>query len=672
MSCKFTLQCDYKLLLERMKIMNRHFKALSVVCCASLLLAGCGSSQTTASVSDNTSVANASTVSADYADLFSNRDLSNDYDASAAIPITLEGSSASCASSAVTIDGSTVTITEEGTYLLSGSLDNGMILVDTDKLSKVQLVLDNVTISNNTSAAIYVRQADKVFITTVKDSQNVLQNGGTYETIDDNNIDAVIFSKDDLTLNGYGSLTIEAAEGMGVVSKDDLIITGGTYTITSKGDGLSGKDVLGIYDGTFTITSDGDAIRSKVDLYIAGGTYDLTCGDGYENGRTHQEDFPGGMGHPGGDFQPDGNFQPDENFKPGDDFQPDENFKPDEDFQPDENFKPDKDFQWDEDSTDRPTPPERADSDEQDSRPQPPERSDSSQETNTAQQTEETADSSKESDSLQASENTDSTEDTPSTKGLKADGNLVLDGGTYTINTADDCIHSNSSIQINDGTYELASGDDAVHADAELTVNGGTVSVSNSYEGLEGAQVTINDGTVTVNASDDGVNASLGTGAFVEEDCVITVNGGILTVNADGDGIDSNGSIIQNGGEMYICGPTNSANAAIDFATDIEINGGILLAVDNSQMQEQIDSAPKQGLIRTTIDQQEADTTIILKTEDGEELLRFTPSKTYSTVTVSLPELIQGNTYLITTGNEVTNITMDSSFYDDIKREGFH
>ena len=619
--------------------MNRHFKVLSLVCCASLLLAGCGSSKTTASVSDNTSVANVSTVSADYADLFSNRDLSNDYDASAAILITLEGSSASCDASAVTIDGSTVTITEEGTYLLSGTLDNGMILVDTDKQSKVQLVLDNVTISNDTSAAIYVRQADKVFITTVTDSQNVLQNGGTYEAIDDNNIDAVIFSKDDLTLNGYGSLTLEAAEGMGVVSKDDLIITGGTYIITSKGDGLSGKDVLGIYDGTFTITSDGDAISSKADLYIAGGTYDLTCGDGYENGRPHQEDFPGGMGHPGGDFQPD------------------ENFKPGEDFQPDENFKPGEDFQWDEDSTDRPTPPERPDSDDQDSRPQPLERSDSSQETNTAQQTE---------------ESTDSTEDTPSTKGLKAAGNLVLDGGTYTINTADDCIHSNSSIQINGGTYELASGDDAIHADAELTVNGGTVSVSNSYEGLEGAQVTINDGTITVNASDDGVNASLGTGAFVEEDCVITVNGGILTVNADGDGIDSNGSIIQNGGEIYICGPANSANAAIDFATDIEINGGILLAVDNSQMQEQIDSAPKQGLIRTTIDQQDADTTIVLKTADGEELLRFTPSKTYSTVTVSLPELTQGNTYLITTGNEVTNITMDSSFYDDIKKEGFH
>ena len=221
--------------------MNRHFKVLSLVCCASLLLAGCGSSKTTASVSDNTSVANVSTVSADYADLFSNRDLSNDYDASAAILITLEGSSASCDASAVTIDGSTVTITEEGTYLLSGTLDNGMILVDTDKQSKVQLVLDNVTISNDTSAAIYVRQADKVFITTVTDSQNVLQNGGTYEAIDDNNIDAVIFSKDDLTLNGYGSLTLEAAEGMGVVSKDDLIITGGTYIITSKGDGLSGK-----------------------------------------------------------------------------------------------------------------------------------------------------------------------------------------------------------------------------------------------------------------------------------------------------------------------------------------------------------------------------------------------------------------------------------------------
>ena len=114
-----------------------------------------------------------------------------------------------------------------------------MIIIDADKSAKIQLVLDNANINSNTSAAIYVCEADKVFITLAPGSENTLSNGGEYTAIDDNNIDAVIFSKDDLTLNGSGSLTINASAGHGIVSKDDLVITSGTYTINSASHGLS-------------------------------------------------------------------------------------------------------------------------------------------------------------------------------------------------------------------------------------------------------------------------------------------------------------------------------------------------------------------------------------------------------------------------------------------------
>lgn len=161
------------------------------------------------------------------------------------------------------ISGSTVTITDEGTYILSGTLNDGMIVVSGEDTDKIRLVLDNVEIKSSDSAAVYVLEADKVFITTASGSENTLANGGEYAAIDDNNIDAVIFSKSDLTLNGAGSLTIDAAAGHGVVSKDDLVLTSGTYNITAASHGLSGKDSVRIANGTYTITSGKDGIQAE-------------------------------------------------------------------------------------------------------------------------------------------------------------------------------------------------------------------------------------------------------------------------------------------------------------------------------------------------------------------------------------------------------------------------
>ena len=112
-------------------------------------------------------------------DEFSDRDFEVGYDETAAAMIRLNGTAAACDSDAVKIDGSTVTITDEGTYILRGTLDDGRVVVDTDKSDKVQLVLDNVTIHSETSAPIYILQADKVFVTMAPDSENALTNGGS-------------------------------------------------------------------------------------------------------------------------------------------------------------------------------------------------------------------------------------------------------------------------------------------------------------------------------------------------------------------------------------------------------------------------------------------------------------------------------------------------------------
>lgn len=221
---------------------------------------------------------------------FSKRDLSGEYEEEQCEKITLRDNASTTDSANVAIDTNIITIQKEGTYIIDGSMENGMVIVDVDKTEKVQLVLNGVSIKSDTCAPIYVKKADKVFITLADGTQNTLTNGGSFEAIDDNNIDAVIFSKDDLTLNGTGSLTISSPTGHGIVSKNDLVITNGTYEITAALHGLAGKDSVAVADGSFVITAGKDSIHSADTdddtvgwVYIKDGSFTFTAeGDGIE------------------------------------------------------------------------------------------------------------------------------------------------------------------------------------------------------------------------------------------------------------------------------------------------------------------------------------------------------------------------------------------------------
>ena len=210
--------------------------AMPLLLSLSLLLSGCQNTDE-ASSSSTPAPADTEPVSViDPSDLFSDRDLDGSYDESTAIPIQLTGETAVCTSDAVSIDGTQITLLDEGTYLVSGSLTDGQIVVDADDTDKVQIVLAGAAITCADSAAIYSKNADKVFLTLAEGTENTLTNGGSYTAIDKNNIDSVVFSKTDLTLNGSGSLTIDAQAGHGVVSKDELTITCLLYTSPSPRD----------------------------------------------------------------------------------------------------------------------------------------------------------------------------------------------------------------------------------------------------------------------------------------------------------------------------------------------------------------------------------------------------------------------------------------------------
>ena len=217
-------------------------------------------------------------------DMFTKRDKKTEYDNSA-VRIQLNGSSATANSDKVQISDSTVTITEEGTYILSGTLDDGTIIVNADNSAKLHLIFDNVSINSNDSAAILVLSADKVIVTLASE-QNSLSNGGIFTTIDDININAVLYSKEDLSLNGSGSLTINSPAGHGISCKDDLVLAGGTYTITAGNHGLDANDSIRLTASTISIEAGKDGIHAENTddttlgfVYIADGTYNINAND---------------------------------------------------------------------------------------------------------------------------------------------------------------------------------------------------------------------------------------------------------------------------------------------------------------------------------------------------------------------------------------------------------
>lgn len=598
-----------------------------------MLLSACGGADAYGGVTDSLPGAeDAETLAAaDPGDIFTERDFETEYDENAAAVIELLGDSAACTSDAVKISGSSITISDEGTYVLRGCLQ-GTIIVNADKTDKTQLVLDGVSIESADSAAIYALQADKVFVTTAEGTENSLANGGSFVNAEENNVDAVIFSKTDLTLNGSGTLTVTSPAGHGVVSKDSLKLTGGVYNISCAAHALDGKDEVSISDGSFLLSSGKDGIHAENDedtglgsVYIGGGSFDITAegdgisaagslridggvfgivaGGGSENGEKVSSDSwgsfmggghgnmpgaaPGGM--PGGMSPPSGGLS-----VPGE------------------------------------TPPA-------------------------------------------AGFEADAEDESTSMKGVKADGSIVITSGEFVINSADDAVHSNVSVSISGGSFELATGDDGVHAEQTLTVTDGLINITESYEGLEALDVLITGGDICITASDDGINAAGGTdasgaggrdGMFVgpmggsssSSDGSIVITGGTINVTATGDGLDANGCIEMSGGYVTVCGPTQGDTATLDYDSTALITGGTFIGTGASGMAQSFSDAA-QGLIAVSVGNQAAGALIEVHDSAGELLLSYEPPLPYAVFIYSCPELVSGREYTLNVGSSSGSVT---------------
>ena len=574
-----------------------------------------GTSAATADNADSSSVEAAKTsdssssTAAEEKEMFTDRDLSGEYDESEATTITCKDKTFTVSGSGAKADSNVLTISEEGVYIISGTVTDGRIVVEADEKAKVQIVLKDCSITSSDYSALYVKSADKVFLTLADGTKNTISDGKTYkEDSEESNVDSAIFSKSTFTINGTGSLTVNGNMSHAIVSKDNLKIASGTITVTSVGSAVCGKDSVRIANGTINITSGGDGIKStntekedKGYVYIGGGkitiTSDndgiqaettltcekaeitLTTGGGSENSsKTHTDDF-GGWGKWGT-------------------------------------------------------------------------QSDTS--------------------------STSSDEDSTSAKGLKAGGDITIDGTTITADCADDTVHSNSNTTINSGTLTLTSGDDGIHADSATTINGGKVTVTKSYEGIEGSNVTINGGEIDVTASDDGMNAGGGSdqsamggrpgqNSFTaDSDVFLKITGGTVKVNADGDGLDSNNTLIIEGGTIYVDGPTDSGNGALDYETSAAISGGTLVAVGSSGMAESFSEDSKQASILYCMSEShKAGEKITLTDESGKELVSYTAAKSFNAVNISTPELTSSGKYTLKVGDSGYEIEMTSNSYSN-------
>ncbi len=530
---------------------------------------------------------------------FSQRDLDYSANSSDATTITGTGSDAVITGNGARILDGAVSITRKGEYVLTGSFINLPIRISVGESDKVQLILSGAEITCTNGPAIFIQSADKVFITAAEGTVNSIADGTSYEAFDgETALDAAVFSRADLCVNGKGSLTVSGQYKHGIVSKDDLIIAGLVLQIASASTALDGKDCVKIADASVTLQAGTNGIRSDNNeddnrgfVYLQNSTFVITAeGDGVQAARLLQADNCVMTLTTGGGSS-----------------------------------------------------------------------STVGQSTYGSRSTDDSWGGRSSGGSRSQQSNTNA----GSWKGLKAGESLILQGGAYMIDAADDCLHSNADLSITDGSFTLSSADDGIHADNELHISGGSIIISRSYEGIEASKLVISGGTIDITASDDGLNAAggadgsasadrWGRGMFSNGVGEIEITGGYTHINASGDGIDSNNNILVSGGITLVSGSSNSANAAFDYDGEATVTGGILFAAGGSGMAQSFTDAQNQSAVLFGLSGATGGVNLAIVDEAGQVIASFTPENQYSAVVITAPGLQLGNTYSVVAGAEIS------------------
>ena len=589
--------------------------------------------------------------------------------ADGSITLSPEGSTSTDAS--VLIDGQTVTITQEGTYEIAGTLDDGTLIVESGENAKITLVLGGVSIKNTTGAAIQIGTADDVTIELAEGTTNVLQSGEEVDiaaaTEGEEASGGALQSKADLKIKGKGSLTVlgylnngihctkdlkikngnisVTALGHGIKGKKSVTVSGGTVTVTSGKDGITSdeteneeKGFVTIEGGEIIITSAGDGVSAETTLTVTDGVISIISGGGSANAQQKTDNMRGWW-----DF---------------------DNSASDDDSASCKGLKAGKALV------------------------------------------------------ISGGAITIDAQD----DALHTDGDMTISGGECILSTGDDGAHAELSLTVLDGKITvltsnegleanqitLAGGDlDITATDDGINANGGSDGFSGGFGGGFGGGHGGMGGSFggrrndTNNQSGDTTppdnnnmtppdnsnmqtppdgNAPSGnpptmpgqdaadsttTDDTTDKQPVLLITGGKITVNADGDGLDSNGNLRVEGGDITINGPSNGGNGAIDIGTENGgagfISGGTLIALGTSSMAENFGSTSTQCAFLVTMNSFGAGETITITDSQGNVLYTGVTVKSANSVVFSSPDLTVGETYTVTIGSSSATVTQSST-----------
>lgn len=579
--------------------MKKKFLSMLIVSAVAVTAMGCSnntneSSKSAASSNTNVSVSDSSDESAS---------------ADVKAKITLSNNSISAEGDGVEVVDKTITINSGGTYEVIGTLEDGQIIVDSADEINVYIVFNGVDISCSNSAPIYVKSAKNTIITLADNSENYLSDGSEYlyeELNDDGTVtdepSACIFSKDDLTINGNGTLNVVGNYNNGIASKDDLKITAGTVNVTAVNNGLKGKDSITIKGGEITvnstgdgvksdntedttkgyiiieggslnITSGGDGIQAETTLTISDGDINIVSGGGSSNAATHAESFQMGP--------------------------------------------------WANPSNTS---------------------SSSSSETGSAKALKAGTALTVDGGNITI----DSADDS-----IHTNDTVTINGGKFQIKAGDDGIHADSALVINGGDINITESYEGLEA-ADITINDGNINLVASDDGLNAAGGNDTSQSAGVFGGDK-FSASNGT---------ITINGGYIVIDVAGDGVDSNGSITMTNGTVIVNGPENSGNGALDYDTTFDISGGVFVAAGNNGMVQAPSTSSSQASINVSLPSSSSNSMVSILDASGNTILSFTPSKTYQSVVISTPELVIESNYSVYYGGSNSGSESDGLYTD--------
>ncbi len=580
------------------------------------------SSETTVS---NTSSSQVSIVSAEKSESaveFSSEDINTDYDTENAVSVKLSGSSADITGNGAVLDGNIIRISAAGTYILSGTMDDGQIVISAGKDDTVQLVLDNVSVTAKTTPALYAEQCGKTILLLADGSENTFSDGNsdTTDSEDEKSPNAAVFCQDDLTIVGNGSLTVNGNANNGITSKDTLRIASGTVTVNAAHHGITGKDNIAIEGGTVSVTAqtgDGirstysdtdkddkghvfiqnasitvlsgkDAIQAEKNLTINSGTFDITTGDGAkETSSDNGFDMRGGF-----------------NFNNNDS-------------------------------------------------------------------------SSEDTDSLKALKagnniiiNGGTFHINAYDDALHSNGDVTVTGGAFHIQSGDDGIHADNTLTIKNGEITVSQSYEGLEGTV-IEISGGNIDITASDDGINAAGGNDNSGFGNFDGgrgfgrfegrqfdlqNNDNTPTAQQTVAQTETDNsslspALNISGGTVCVTAQGDGLDSNSALNISGGTIIVNGTTQGGNGILDHDGTMTVTGGTIIGAGTYDMLEMpSDSSSQKSVAVMFGSAQSAGTLVYITDSKGSVMAAMSPEKSFSCIVFSSPELKDGETYTVYTG----------------------